>query len=258
MIGPVILGAGRHQGYGLCKPLGRSKSMTRLSSAQFSDFFQELHGRPPYSWQTRLAERGSRGIGLERLTCLPAAARRLASTLPSSPGVSGRPKGRGTNGAPANSLLRESPGDRRRSVSAGATHREAALGSRAIPCFRRPGPLRSRRLARQTAGMANDDGTPPLDVLELRGGIYHDNRWARSGRNPPWSAPRSISSARGCFLRLWRLAQCRPYSGRLVAYDSLVLLDKGTSASRSSRPWRTSAATLTRRPGPRSRLALAL
>ena len=35
--------------------------MTRLSSAQFSDFFQELHGRPPYSWQTRLAERAVEG-----------------------------------------------------------------------------------------------------------------------------------------------------------------------------------------------------
>ena len=99
-------------------------------------------------------------------------------------GVPGQPGRRGTHGAPADLLLREPPGHRRRGVSDGAAHREAALGGGARAGSGLPILASVAAALRQVAGTSGEDDSPPLDVLELRGGIYRDNRWARSAAQP--------------------------------------------------------------------------
>ena len=80
---------------------------------------------------------------------------------------------------------------------------------------------------RQTAGMANDDGTPPLDVLELRGGIYHDNRWARSSAQPTVVCTTIDQLGSRLLFRGYGVSpNAAPIQAALVAYDSLVLLDE--------------------------------
>ena len=49
--GPVLLGCGRHWGYGLCRPMS-----AEARSRSFSAFYRALHARDPFPWQTRLAE----------------------------------------------------------------------------------------------------------------------------------------------------------------------------------------------------------
>jgi len=56
--GPLVLGAGRYRGMGLCRPLdaGRRGSDMKLIAAEFPDFFQSIHGYSPFPWQRELAK----------------------------------------------------------------------------------------------------------------------------------------------------------------------------------------------------------
>ena len=54
--GPVILGAGRFFGSGLCRPVKtKADEPDQSLPDQFSEFFAAVHGYPPFAWQTRMA-----------------------------------------------------------------------------------------------------------------------------------------------------------------------------------------------------------
>ncbi len=202
--------------------------MTRLSSAQFSDFFQELHGRPPYSWQTRLAERAVEGdwpgaidlpTGSGKTACIDVALFSLACQA-------GRKVAERT--APRRIFFCVN----RRVIVDEAYQRALRIATRLWEAERYPAsdaPVLSEVAAslRQLAGMANDDGTPPLDVLELRGGIYHDNRWARSSGQPTVVCTTIDQLGSRLLFRGYGVSpNAAPIQAALVAYDSLVLLDE--------------------------------
>ena len=202
--------------------------MTRLSAAQFSDFFRELHGRPPYSWQTRLAERAVEGdwpgaidlpTGSGKTACIDVALFSLACQA-------GRKVAERT--APRRIFFCVN----RRVIVDEAYQRARRIAKRLWEAERYPAsdaPVLSEVAAslRQTAGTANDDGTPPLDVLELRGGIYHDNRWARSAAQPTVVCTTIDQLGSRLLFRGYGVSpNAAPIQAALVAYDSLVLLDE--------------------------------
>jgi CRISPR-associated endonuclease/helicase Cas3 len=68
---------------------------------------------------------------------------------------------------------------------------------------------------------------PPLDVLELRGGIYRDNRWARSVTQPTIVCTTIDQLGSRLLFRGYGVSpNAAPIQAALVAYDSLVLLDE--------------------------------
>ena len=86
VIGPVILGAGRYQGYGLCKPLGGPDHEQLIICIEILGLLPTNYTAAPRTPGRLASPRAqSKATGPERSTCLPAAGRRPASTSPSSP-----------------------------------------------------------------------------------------------------------------------------------------------------------------------------
>ena len=72
-----------------------------------------------------------------------------------------------------------------------------------------------------------DTGAPPLDVSELRGGIYRDRRWARSLTQPIVVATTADQLGSRLLFRGYGVsAISRPIHAALVACDSTILLDE--------------------------------
>ena len=63
VVGPVLLGAGRYRGYGLCRPL-RGRGMTDFPTFFSSLWASEKWPEPqPFPWQTMLAEGAQEATG---------------------------------------------------------------------------------------------------------------------------------------------------------------------------------------------------
>ncbi|MDE2507549.1 MAG: type I-U CRISPR-associated helicase/endonuclease Cas3, partial [Planctomycetota bacterium] len=90
---------------------------------------------------------------------------------------------------------------------------------------------------RKLAGTETDRDTPPLDVLELRGGIYRDNRWARSATQATVICTTIDQLGSRLLFRGYGVSPAAaPIEAALIAYDSLVLLDE----AHISQPFRES------------------
>ena len=80
---------------------------------------------------------------------------------------------------------------------------------------------------RTVGGTTNDHDLPPIDVLELRGGIYRDNRWARSITQPTVVCTTLDQLGSRLLFRGYGVSpNAAPIQAALIAYDSLVLLDE--------------------------------
>jgi CRISPR-associated endonuclease/helicase Cas3 len=159
--------------------------MSELTIDDFSDYFQALHDHPPYPWQRRLAEQAVTGVwpgaidlptGSGKTACIDIAIFALAcqASLP----VEQRT-------APRRIFFCV---NRRVIVDEAHTraHRIAEDIWESEKNEMNGGPV-LRKVAsalRTVAGTSTTDNVPPLDVIELRGGIYRDNRWARSITQP--------------------------------------------------------------------------
>ena len=197
--------------------------MTDLTIDRFNEFFRLLHGHDPYPWQERLAERAVKGDW---------------------PGAIDLPTGSGKTACIDIAVFALA-----RQAEADAPERTAPL--RIFFCVNRrvivdEAYQRAKRIAkkicekngngvlgdvaaalRRIAGSQSDGDTPPLDVLELRGGIYRDNRWARSITQPTIVCTTIDQLGSRLLFRGYGVSSnAAPIQAALIAYDSLILLDE--------------------------------
>ena len=202
--------------------------MMTLTQAQFPDFFRELYGHPPYSWQTRLMKRAVEGewpgaidlpTGSGKTACIDIAIFALACQA-------SRPVAERT--APRRVFFCVN-----RRVIVDEAHQRARTIAESLRKAERDADKTMSVLARvaanlrQIAGTAEDEDSPPLDVLELRGGIYRDNRWARSAAQPTVVCTTIDQLGSRLLFRGYGVSpSAAPIQAALIAYDSLVLLDE--------------------------------
>ena len=201
--------------------------MIAIHANQFEDFFQALHKQPPYSWQKRLAIEAVEGnwpaaidlpTGSGKTACIDIAIFALACQA-------ARP-------------LKERTAHRRivfcvnrRVIVDEAQSRARQIARTLWEAERNPdSPAILRHTAkalRHLAGTAEKDNLPPLDVLELRGGIYKDNRWARSAAQPTVLCTTIDQLGSRLLFRGYGVStSAAPVQAALLAYDSLILLDE--------------------------------
>jgi CRISPR-associated endonuclease/helicase Cas3 len=202
--------------------------MTGTTVDHFDEYFHELHGHSPYPWQRRVAERAVRGewppamdlpTGSGKTACIDIAIFALACQAPRA--------------------TRERNAPRRvffcvnRRVIVDEAHQRARRIARAIAEAEKDGAngkpvLRMVAAAlRELGGTTPVDRVPPLDVLELRGGIYRDNRWARSSTQPTVICTTLDQLGSRLLFRGYGVSpNAAPVQAALVAHDSLVILDE--------------------------------
>jgi len=200
--------------------------MNTAAAKRFDDYFEQLHGYSPYPWQQRLAARAMGGewpgaidlpTGTGKTACLEIAVFALAyqASLP----------------------IRERTAPRRiffcvnRRVIVDEAYRRARHIAEKIWAAEKNGDgvlaeiAASLRTIAGTSGRLDD--IPPLDVLELRGGIYRDNRWARSTTQPTIICTTLDQLGSRLLFRGYGVSpNAAPIHAALIAYDSLVLLDE--------------------------------
>jgi CRISPR-associated endonuclease/helicase Cas3 len=202
--------------------------MSGVTIDQFDEYFRELHGHEPYAWQRDLASRSIGGnwpgaidlpTGSGKTACIDVAVFVLACQA-------ARP-------------LSERDAPRRvffcvnRRVIVDEAHQRAMRIAEAIWQAERDAAtdkpvLREVAAAlRLNSGSQAGDDTPPLDVLELRGGIYRDNRWARSATQPMIVCTTIDQLGSRLLFRGYGVSpNAAPIQAALIAYDSLILLDE--------------------------------
>ena len=202
--------------------------MSEITPEKFSDFFRELHGHDPYDWQCRLARRASEGnwppaidlpTGSGKTACLDIAVFAIAcqASLPIKDRTAPRRLFFCVN---------------RRVIVDEAYQRGKRIARSLWEAERNPNDDRSTLRAvaaalRIVAGTTSEQGTPPLDAIELRGGIYRDNRWARSATQPTIICTTLDQLGSRLLFRGYGVSQgAAPIQAALAAYDSLVLLDE--------------------------------
>lgn len=202
--------------------------MNNITMDKFDDFFHELHGHDPYPWQQRLTERAVLGdwpgaidlpTGSGKTACIDIAVFALAcqSSLP----VEARTAPRRLFFCVNRRVIVDEAYTRAKRIAAmiwkaeqSATDdkpvlRDVAAGLRII------------------AGTTADHQLPPLDVLELRGGVYRDSRWARSITQPAVVCTTLDQLGSRLLFRGYGVSSnAAPIQAALIAYDSLVFLDE--------------------------------
>jgi CRISPR-associated endonuclease/helicase Cas3 len=201
--------------------------MNQLTLADFENFFRELHDHAPYDWQIRLACRAIEGswpgaidlpTGSGKTACLDIAVFALACQA-SWP-------------MPKRSAPRRIFFCVNRRVIVDEAHQRAERIARAIWQAERDADASKPTLQRVADALRNisslaDSELPPLDVLELRGGIYRDNRWARSATQPTIVCTTIDQLGSRLLFRGYGVSpNAAPIQAALIAYDSLVLLDE--------------------------------
>lgn len=197
-------------------------------AVDFPDFFAALWGYPPFPWQTRLAEIVCSGkwpshldlpTGSGKTACIDIAVFALAVQAALPP-------------------ARRSVGRRiffivNRRVIVDEAHRRAEYIAQTLgKAFAVTSPdsiLHKVAAALSTLSPvpAGEVPAPPLDVVQLRGGIRRDNRWARSICQPIVVATTIDQAGSRLLFRGYGLSPgACPIHAALIAYDSLLLLDE--------------------------------
>jgi CRISPR-associated endonuclease/helicase Cas3 len=203
--------------------------MNPLSLADFEDYFRELHGhdRPPYDWQSRLAGQVVAGnwpgaidlpTGSGKTACLDIAVFSLACQA--SWAKADRTAARRIFFCVNRRVIVDEAARRGKKIADEVWRAERdADGTKPT--------LRRVAHALRTISSRADPNGPPLDVLELRGGIYRDNRWARSATQPMIVCTTIDQLGSRLLFRGYGVSpNAAPVQASLIAYDSLVLLDE--------------------------------
>ncbi|GAB4222392.1 MAG: hypothetical protein Kow0062_19570 [Acidobacteriota bacterium] len=201
--------------------------MSVVSPDEFAAFFAALHGHPPYPWQQRLAGAAADGrwpraidlpTGAGKTSCIDIAVFALACQAGRAPAERTAP-------------VRVFFCVNRRVIVDEAHRRARRIAERLLEA---EGNTEAsdilRRVAaalRQVAGTSGQRDVPPLDVLELRGGVYRDNRWARSPVQPTVVCTTVDQLGSRLLFRGYGVSpQAAPIQAALIAWDALVLLDE--------------------------------
>lgn len=199
--------------------------MTHLTIERFGEFFKALHGYDPYPWQTRLAKRVVTGdwpdaidlpTGSGKTACIDVAVFALACQADAE--VQERTAPRRIFFCVNRRIIADEAYNRARRIAKAIVEAEqngdGVLGDVAVAL-------------RSIAGSQSDRKTPPLDVLELRGGIYRDNRWARSITQPTIVCTTIDQLGSRLLFRGYGVSSnAAPIQAALIAYDSIILLDE--------------------------------
>ena len=195
--------------------------MKVIEPAEFSTFFQEVHGHDPFPWQQQLAERVSKRdwpailalpTGSGKTACLDIAVFALAmqAHLPFEKRC-----------APRRIFFVVN----RRVIADEAFNRGCKLAC--ALCDPTPQQPTVKRVADALRRLTGEAAAPPLDVFELRGGLYRDNRWARSLLQPTiLTSTLDQFGSRLLFRGYGVSPAARPIHAALTANDALVLLDE--------------------------------
>ncbi len=208
--------------------------MTELNLEHFADFFHELHGSDekrldPYPWQCRLAERAIRGewpgaidlpTGSGKTACIDIAVFALAcqASLP----IAERTAPRRIVFCVNRRVIVDEAYQRSRKIAEALWLAEQSNDSQ------NPTLLAVAKCLRKLSGNGDSSSEcPPLDALELRGGIYRDNRWARSAVQPTIVCSTIDQIGSRLLFRGYGVSTgAAPIQAALLAYDSLILLDE--------------------------------
>jgi CRISPR-associated endonuclease/helicase Cas3 len=208
--------------------------MTELSINHFKDFFRELYAtdkkRPkPYPWQCRLAERAVQGewpgaidlpTGSGKTACIDIAVFAMACQATRS--VHDRTAPRRIVFCVNRRVIVDEAYERSRKIA------EALWLAEKNDDSQKPTLVAVAKCLRKLAGNSESaTEVPPLDVLELRGGVYRDNRWARSAVQPTIICSTIDQIGSRLLFRGYGVSSgAAPIQAALLAYDSLVLLDE--------------------------------
>jgi CRISPR-associated endonuclease/helicase Cas3 len=197
--------------------------MNPLTLADFPAYFQELHEREPYDWQHRLVKQITKGTwpgaidlptGSGKTSCLDIAVFALACQA-------ALPKEKRT--APRRIFFCVN----RRVIVDEAHQRAVKIAAKVAEADGSNNILGRVAGSLRTLSTLKRESAPPLDVLELRGGIYRDNRWARSVTQPTIVCTTIDQLGSRLLFRGYGVsANAAPIQAALIAYDSLVLLDE--------------------------------
>lgn len=202
--------------------------MNALGIADFDAYFHALHGHGPYPWQRRLAERAVTGdwpgaidlpTGSGKTACIDIAIFALAcqAALP----IEQRNAPRRVFFCVNRRVIVDEAHTRARYIA------EKIYGVEQGKVAGNPILDQVAKSLRKVAGTTADEETPPLDVLELRGGIYRDNRWARSITQPTIVCTTLDQLGSRLLFRGYGVSSgAAPIQAALIAYDSLILLDE--------------------------------
>jgi len=201
--------------------------VSELTANLFPDFFRELHECDPYPWQRRLAEQviqhdwpGAIDLptGSGKTACIDIAIFAMACQ--------------------ASLLVEQRTAPRRlffcvnRRVIVDEAHTRARHIAKLIwqaeqSDTHKPTLEKVCKALRIVGGTTADHKVPPLDVSELRGGIYHDSRWARSISQPTIVCTTLDQLGSRLLFRGYGVtSNAAPIQAALIAYDSLILLDE--------------------------------
>lgn len=197
-----------------------SPAASPLVTADFSEFFREIYRYDPFPWQIELARRACSGewprflsvpTGSGKTAALDAAVFALAAQAHLPPAE--RTVGRRIFYVVNRRVIVDEAYDRARIIA-------AALRQ---PRDDQPTVARVASALRSiNAGSAS-----PLESVQLRGGIYRDQSWARSLTQPLIVASTVDQVGSRLLFRGYGVsASMRPIHAALVAQDSLILLDE--------------------------------
>lgn len=209
--------------------------MNALRLADFRSFFAAVRGGlEPFPWQMRLAERvlGPEGMGWPEAITLPTASGKTACLDIAVFALAAQahlpPQERQT--------LRRICFVVDRRVIVDEAYQQAQRLAKALREAAPGGILhevaqRLRFLADDATALADDATARPLEVFELRGGIYRDQAWARTPTQPTiiCSTVDQIGS-RLLFRGYGVSGFAAPIQAGLVAHDTLILLDEAHCA----------------------------
>ncbi len=191
-----------------------------VQAHQFAQFFRELWGCERFPWQRRLARRVCAGkwpqiIDLPtasgKTACLDVAVFALATQA-------GLPPSKRTTSRRIFFVVN-------RRVIVDEAHERACEIARRL----RDAPPGSvlRQVAEALRQISGDLDAPPLDVAILRGGIYRDNRWARSITQPTIVTSTIDQIGSRLLFRGYGVSQAaQPLHAALIAHDSVLFLDE--------------------------------
>lgn len=200
--------------------MSRSTSVPLVAS-DFSDFFREIYGYKPFPWQIEFSRRACSGAwprflsvptGSGKTAALDAAVFALAAQAHLPP--ENRTVGRRIFYVVNRRVIVDEAYERARSIAAALRNPRDDQPTVA-------------RVATALRSINQEESASPLECVQLRGGIYRDQSWARSLTQPliVGSTVDQVGS-RILFRGYGVSASMRPIHAALVAHDSLILLDE--------------------------------
>ncbi len=206
--------------------------MNALTLDDFKQYFEELHGVEPYAWQTELAQRAIRGewpkiidlpTGAGKTSCLDIALFGLAAQarLPAAERTAPRRFFFCVN----RRVIVDEAHNRAVRIQSALMRAEQSPAEK--PALARVAQALRGLSATNSAERVANDGSPPVDVIELRGGIYRDNRWARTTTQPAIVCTTVDQLGSRLLFRGYGVStNAAPIQAALIAYDSLIFLDE--------------------------------